>query len=178
MGNVQSTITTPIPLQSTITNPILVPRQLRRKKETVHHPIGHYVTAVLMIILCACAREVSKTASTPVLANGKYDLRLLVPDMAKGKEDVTLPAVIKLDKETLTLEIRGMLGNKMTLKGFVRNGKIKFGMTEAERDDMISYHYVGKVENDKKAQGKLICIMNGEVGFDGTWILSKKAGLL
>lgn len=66
------------------------------------------------------------------------------------------------------------MGNKISLSGILKNGNMKFGMTDTERENIISFHYIGKVDTKKKAHGKIFCFVNGKAAFSGDWILTKK----
>ena len=108
------------------------------------------------------------------LQNGKYELRLLTPQMPEGNKDIALPAEVELKNDEIVIQTQGMLGNKVTLRGMASDGTIKAGMTEVEKSSIISFHYIGKVQTKQHAQGKFHCFIDGKAGFAGEWILSKK----
>ncbi len=66
------------------------------------------------------------------------------------------------------------MGNKVILNGILQDGNIKVGMTSIERQDIISFHFIGKVASPTSADGKLYCFMNDKPGFEGRWVLTKK----
>ena len=108
------------------------------------------------------------------LQNGKYELRLLNPQMAEGKKDITLPAKIELKNGEIVIQTQGMMGNEITLRGMASDGRIKAGMTDVERSSIISFHYIGKVQTKQQAKGEFHCFIDGKAAFAGEWVLSKK----
>lgn len=135
--------------------------------------IGCFVVGLLMVGVGALAQD-ARESNTVILENGKYNFRLIIKEMAKGKDDITLPAEFELKKEDLLIKTQGMMGNKITLSGILKNGNMKFGMTDTERENIISFHYIGKVDTKKKAHGKIFCFVDGKAAFGGDWILTKK----
>jgi hypothetical protein len=123
----------------------------------------------MAISLAASAQDVGDV----VLESGKYDFRLIIPQMAKGKDDITLPAELELTTKGLVIKTHGMMGNKVTLKGILQRGNLKVGITDTERDNIISFHFIGKVNTKRNAQGKVYGFIDGKVAFDGDWILTK-----
>jgi len=127
-----------------------------------------------MVLAKFAYAEESKTSGAASLENGSYVLRILVPKMAEGKRDITLPAVVGVAKGKLQIKSQGLMGNKFILNGILQDGSIKVGMTDIERQDIISFHFIGNVASQTSADGKLYCFVNDKPGFDGRWVLTKK----
>lgn len=108
------------------------------------------------------------------LASGSYELRLVTPQMAKGKQDIALPAEVEVTKQEVVIKTQGMTGNKITLRGLMNAGSIKVGVTEVEKSSILSFHYIGKVQTPQQAQGKFHCFIDGKAVFAGEWVLTKK----
>ena len=106
------------------------------------------------------------------LKSGKYELRLLTPQMAEGKKDIILPAEIELKNGDIVIHTQGILGNKVTLRGTCEEGTIKAGMTAVEKSSILSFHYIGKVQSPQQAKGKFHCFVDGKAAFAGDWVLT------
>ncbi len=130
----------------------------------------------LMAVCLVAYAQAAKKPNPQSLENGKYDFKLHVPEMAEGKKDLTLPAELEIAKEKLLIKTQGMMGNKIALNGILQKGDLKVGMTATERENIISFHYIGKVVTATEAKGKLYCFINGKAAFEGDWVLTKNNG--
>ena len=139
--------------------------------------VGCFVISLTMASVCAWAQN-DKKPDTAVLENGHYDMSLTVKGMVRGKDDVTLPAHVNVEKGKINIKTHGMLGNKFTLSGLVENGDVKVGMTDTEKGNILSFHYVGKIDSETKAHGTLFCFADGVAVFSGQWTLTKKVDAL
>ena len=135
--------------------------------------VGCAATCSLALGFVVLAQEAAAGEALE-LWNGKYELRLLTPQMAAGKKDITLPAEVELKNDEIVIQTQGMTGNKVTLRGMASDGTIKAGVTDMEKSSIISFHYIGKVQTKQQAQGKFHCFIDGKVAFAGEWVLSKK----
>ncbi len=131
--------------------------------------------AICILALCVVGLgQVAAAEATVEMQNGKYELRLLTSQMAKGKKDIALPAEVEVKDDQIVIQTQGMLGNKVTLKGMVSEGTIKVGVTELERSSILSFHYLGTIESRKEAKGTFHCFIDGKAAFAGEWVLTKK----
>lgn len=131
-----------------------------------------------LVTLCGLISVAEETAEK-ALQSGKYNLRLIVPAMAEGKRDVTLPATVTIKDEEVLIETQGMMGNSIKLSGYIRKGITKFGLTETERESIISMHFIGTVVSETLAKGRLTFFGDDAKLFDGKWELTirgKKEG--
>ena len=129
----------------------------------------HFISLIFLLFTVSVFAE-PKTS----LSNGEYELILQVKEMPKDKKEVTLPAKLEIDQTNITIKTQGMMGNKIILKGTIEKSEIKFGMTSMERENIISFHYVGQIETLAKAKGDIFCFINGKQAFTGKWSLNPK----
>ena len=128
---------------------------------------------VMALCMAAYAQE-AKNSDIASLKTGKYELRLVMPQMAEGKRDIALPAEVEITEDRLLIKTQGMMGNKVVLNGVLREGDIKVGVTGIERENIISFHYIGKVATETSAKGKLYGFINGKARLKGNWVLTQK----
>ena len=112
-------------------------------------------------------------AQRQALADGKYDFTLITPDMPERNREITVPAEIKKAKTGFEVHTQGMLGNKVTLKGAMNDGTIKMGTTAIEKNSILSFHYIGKVDKGI-GKGEFFTFIDGKKAFAGKWTLSKQ----
>ncbi len=130
------------------------------------------VCVVLLAWAIAGRAEEPNDGKAAVLESGKYDLRLLVPKMAKDKQDVTFPAEVAIGGDSLLIKTKGMTGNPITLTGTQEKGAIKIGLTADENGKKLTFEYAGQVTSSTSAEGKFRLLVDGKELFDGTWSLA------
>ena len=59
-------------------------------------------------------------------------------------------------------------------EGVYFQSEVKFGFTAPERENILMYHYLGKVGDDGIAHGKFTCFVDGAKAFDGKWSLKER----
>ena len=131
-----------------------------------------HVSLILGIVVFMAADD----ADQPILESGQYDFRLLMPTQAiEGNRDRTRAAKVKADKNKLTIDTVDGVGKPLTLRGLSSAKAVKFGITKAEGDSLISLHFVGKATSNTSAEGTITIFVDGLKRADGKWTLSKKA---
>ena len=60
---------------------------------------------------------------------------------------------------------------KMRAEGIVRGKSIKFGFTDFERENILSFHFIGTVKSSTEADGTFVIFQNGKIATKGKWAL-------
>ena len=132
--------------------------------------VNHAIVVCLLLI----GSTVEANDRNRSLKVGMYDLKLLTPDMPARNKEITVPAEVRVENDVLEVHTQGMLGNKITLKGAMSDGKVKMGMTAIEKNSILSFHYLGTVDEKGTAKGKFFAFIDGKQAFAGEWTLSSR----
>ena len=129
-----------------------------------------YIMSVLLPVLSLGAEAPHVTDS---IESGKYSFQIESPDMPKERQKIVVSAAIKVRKQDISIETKGMMGNPISMKGFLKDKSVGFGCTACEEDRIVSLHFLGKVEPGNTARGIFVCFVNGRKAFGGTWGLER-----
>jgi len=117
-------------------------------------------------------KKVEKNSLT--IESGEYSFRLIIPMMPPGKDDVALPAEVKIEADVIVIDTRGMAGNPILIAGKLVHGRIHAGTTNVEKGRVITLQFVGIVTARNSVEGEFFAIGNDRKAFEGRWFLSKK----
>lgn len=105
---------------------------------------------------------------------GVYHLNIQMKAQAqKENQNVTLPAKVQVKDGSILVDTKGMIGNKIQLKGNIFEDKFKFGITEPEGKQLITILFLGKLTNNNQAGGDQLLLVDGKLVAKGKWSLQK-----
>jgi hypothetical protein len=110
------------------------------------------------------------------IESGTYELKMNIPEMAKGKQDIILTGSLSTNKKEFTFDTRGAMGNPVLMKGMITEEGIVIWTSGEEHGGLVTFHLTGKLkkQDESTASGKVSIFQNHQRIAGGVWSLSKE----
>jgi len=110
------------------------------------------------------------------IETGTYELKMNIPEMAEGKQDIILTGSLKAKEKQFTFDTKGAMGNPVLMKGKITKEGIVIWTSGEEHGGLVTFHLTGKLkeQDESIASGKVSIFQNHQRIAGGVWSLSKE----
>ena len=110
------------------------------------------------------------------IESGAYELKMKIPDMAEGKQDLALTGNLKAEETKFTFDTKDAMGDPLMMKGKITENGILIWVSDEENGGLVTFHLIGKIDNQDGAiaSGDVSIFHNHQRVARGDWKLAKK----